>query len=137
MIQKEVSWCREGQPPQNEENQAMKTMQRKNNYVLAKEISAEVFQVHCFKSRFWSDCMRMVPWRSSSCVFSFSFCLLSVQLIGYDILKFLSQFSEAGPHHGVQSPALLHDVIHHYRADVGGVHLIALLHTRDNFLQRL
>lgn len=69
--------------------------------------------------------------------FSFSFCLLSVQLIGYDILKFLSQFSEAGPHHSVQSPALLHDVIHHCRAAVGGVHLITLLYTRDNFLQRL
>lgn len=34
---------------------------------------AEVFQVHGFKSRFWSDCMRMVPWRSSSCVFPLVF----------------------------------------------------------------
>lgn len=44
MNQKEVSWCREGQPPQNEENQAMKTMQRKNKDALAKENSAEVFK---------------------------------------------------------------------------------------------
>lgn len=60
-----------------------------------------------------------------------------VELLGSDMLQLLPQHAEGGPHNGVQGPALLHQVVHHGRAAVGGVHLVALLHPGHHLFQRL
>lgn len=60
-----------------------------------------------------------------------------VELLGSDMLQLLPQHSEGGPHHGVQGPALLHQVVHHGRAAVWGVHLVSLLYPGHHLFQRL
>lgn len=54
---------------------------------------------------------------------------LQVELLGSDMLQLLPQHAEGGPHHGVQGPALLHQVVHDGRAAIWGVHLVSPLHT--------
>lgn len=107
--------------------------------VHAKEFSTHVFQVHWLRVDFgqivWGRSRRS-RWDVRSCLSQFA-RLLSVELIGYEIFQLLSQVSEAGPYHCVQSPALLHDVIHHWRAAVRGVHFITLFYTWNHVLQRL
>lgn len=67
------------------------------------------------------------------------FCTSSsqVQLLGSDMLQLLPQHAEGGPHRGVQGPALLHQVVHHWGAAVRGVHLVPLFHSGDHVFQRL
>lgn len=60
-----------------------------------------------------------------------------VELLGSDMLQLLPQHAEGGPHHGVQGPALLHQVVHHGRAAVWGVHLVSLLYSGHHLFQRL
>lgn len=60
-----------------------------------------------------------------------------VELLGSDMLQLLPQHAEGGPHHRVQGPALLHQVIDHGRAAVRGVHLVTLLYPGHHLLQRL
>lgn len=60
-----------------------------------------------------------------------------VQLVGLDVLELLAELQEGGPRGGVQVPAVLHDLIDCRRAAVGGIHLVALLHPRDDVLQGL
>lgn len=60
-----------------------------------------------------------------------------VELLGSDMLQLLPQHAEGGPHHGVQGPALLHQVVHHGRAAVWGVHLVPLLYPGHHLFQRL
>lgn len=60
-----------------------------------------------------------------------------VQLMGFDVLELLPELQEGGPHGSVQVPAVLHDLIDRGWAAVGGVHLVALLHPRDDVLQGL
>lgn len=67
------------------------------------------------------------PWASS----------LQVELLGSDMLQLLPQHAEGGPHHGVQGPALLHQVVHNGRAAVWGVHLVSLLYPGHHLFQRL
>jgi len=68
-----------------------------------------------------------------------TFCSSSsqVELLGSDMLQLLPQHAEGRPHHGVQGPALLHQVVHHRRAAVWGVHLVPLLHPWHHVFQRL
>lgn len=60
-----------------------------------------------------------------------------MELVGFDVLELLPELQEGGPCGGVQVPAVLHDIVDCRRAAVGGVHLVALLHPRDNVLQGL
>ena len=60
-----------------------------------------------------------------------------VQLVGLDALELLAELQEGGPRGGVQVPAVLHDLVDCRRAAVGGIHLVALLHPRDDVLQGL
>lgn len=60
-----------------------------------------------------------------------------VELLGSDMLQLLPQHAEGGPHHRVQVPALLHQVVHHRGAAVRGVHLVSRLHAGDHLFQRL
>lgn len=60
-----------------------------------------------------------------------------MQLVGFDVLELLSKLQEGGPCGGIQVPAVLHDLVDCGRAAVRGVHLIALLHPRDDVLQGL
>lgn len=60
-----------------------------------------------------------------------------VQLVGFDVLELLPELQEGGPRGGIQVPAVLHDLVDRRRAAVGGVHLVALLHPRDDVLQGL
>lgn len=55
----------------------------------------------------------------------------------FDVLKLLTELQEGGPRSGVQLPAVLHDLVDCRWAAVGGIHLVALLHPRDNILQWL
>lgn len=67
------------------------------------------------------------PWASS----------LQVELLGSDMLQLLPQHAEGGPHHGVQGPALLHQVVHNGWAAIWGVHLVSLLYPGHHLFQRL
>lgn len=60
-----------------------------------------------------------------------------VQLVSLDVLELLSELQEGGPRGGVQVPAVLHDLVDGRRAAIGGIHLVALLHPRDDVLQGL
>lgn len=60
-----------------------------------------------------------------------------VQLMGFDVLELLPELQEGGPRGGVQVPAALHDLVDRGRAAVRGIHLVALLHPRDDVLQGL
>lgn len=55
--------------------------------------------------------------------------------MAFDVLKLLAELQEGGPRGGVQLPAVLHDLVDCRRAAVGGIHLVALLHPRDDILQ--
>lgn len=60
-----------------------------------------------------------------------------VQLVGFDVLELLPELQEGGPCGSIQVPAVLHDLVDRRWAAVGGVHLVALLHPRDDVLQGL
>lgn len=60
-----------------------------------------------------------------------------VKLVGFDVLELLAELQEGGPRGGVQLPAVLHDLVDCKRAAVRGIHLVALLHPRDDIFQGL
>lgn len=54
-----------------------------------------------------------------------------------DMLQPLLQHVKAWPRRRIQIPALLHDVVHHFRTAVRTVHLVSLLHSRHKVFQWL
>lgn len=54
-----------------------------------------------------------------------------------DMLQPLLEHMKAWPCRRIQVPALLHDVVHHFRTAVRTVHLVSLFHTRYNVFQWL
>lgn len=57
--------------------------------------------------------------------------------MGFDVLELLSELQEGGPRGSVQLPAVLHHLIDCRWAAVRSIHLVALLHPRDDVLEGL